>query len=275
MKLTINVKDFDLARTLDSGQVFGFTKKEPGFYEGVIAGKRVKLSQKLELLQAETISSHSNGFRRKLRHYFDLDSDLQPIYEILFHEKAFENCLKDVWGLRIIRQDSWEALACFIISSNNNVKRIQGIWRNLSSRLSHDKNSFPIPIEVARTHERILRELGLGYRAPYLLRTAQFVSANPGSLEGIRAAGYEEAKRKLLAFPGIGEKVADCVLLYGFQKYEAFPVDVWILRVMRKLFFNHRNVSEKQVHRFGQKRWGKHAGYVQQYLFHSARLGLL
>lgn len=178
-------------------------------------------------------------------------------------------------GLRLIRQDSWEALACFIISSNNNVKRIQGIWKNLSERLSHDKKSFPTAREIACRHERTLRDAGLGYRAPFLLRTAQFISINPQTLDAIREAEYSEALKRVIGFPGIGPKVADCVLLYGFQKYEAFPVDVWILRVMRKLYFRGRNVSEERVRRFGQKRWGSLAGYVQQYLFHGVRNGVI
>ena len=182
---------------------------------------------------------------------------------------------KKLKGLRLIRQDPWEALACFIISSNNNVKRIQGIWKNLSERFSHDKKSFPTPHEVACRHERTLREAGLGYRAPFLLRSAQFISANPQTMDAIRAAEYTEALKRVISFPGIGPKVADCVLLYGFQKYEAFPVDVWILRVMRKLYFRGRSIPEARIRRFGQKRWGNLAGYVQQYLFHSARLKIL
>ncbi len=181
---------------------------------------------------------------------------------------------KKLKGLRLIRQDSWEALACFIISSNNNVKRIQGIWKNLSG-FSRDKKSFPAAHEIACLHERSLREAGLGYRAPFLLHTAQFISTNPQTLDAIRGAEYTEALKRVIAFPGIGPKVADCVLLYGFQKYEAFPVDVWILRVMRKLYFRGRSIPEDRIRRFGQKRWGKLAGYVQQYLFHSARLKVI
>ncbi len=269
---TIKAPDFNLEATLESGQVFGFQKSPDGFYEGTIDGREVRLRQDLNFLQVQNHSQKST--EPKVRHFFDLDRDLNPVYEILNKEEPLAKILQKFRGLRLIRQNSWEALACFIISSNNNVKRIQGIWKNLTSRLSADGFSFPKPFEIAKSHERMLRELGLGYRAPFLFRSAQFLAHNPVSLDLIREAEYSEARHRLLQFPGIGPKVADCALLYGFQKYEAFPVDVWILRVMRKLYFRNRKVSEEKIHGFGQKRWGNLAGYVQQYLFHGARSGL-
>ncbi len=272
MKFEIEAADFNLEATLESGQVFGFTKHAVKLYRGAIDGFPLTLWQSSNTLFVDVDSGRSDWAGR-LSNYFDLERDLSPVYQILSERESLGEIVEEFRGLCLIRQDSWEALACFIISSNNNVKRIQGIWRNLSARLGETGTTFPKPLEIARVHERTLRELGLGYRAPYLLRTAQFVSANPVSLELIRRANYEEAKTRLLQFPGIGEKVADCVLLYGFQRYEAFPVDVWILRVMRQLYFKGRSVSEEKIRRFGQKRWGLQAGYVQQYLFHGARRG--
>ena len=270
ISVRIPAPDFNLKATITSGQVFGFTEANDWF-SGQISGKSVELKQTNGSLELRSRFNLVN----EVRNYFDLDRDLSPIYQILKSDAALEKTFPVFRGLRLIKQDSWEALACFILSSNNNVKRIQGIWRNLSLRLSSDGVSFPKPHEIARAHERILRELGLGYRAPYLLRSAQFVSTNPESLRFIREATYEEAKEKLLSFPGIGEKVADCVLLYGFQKLEAFPVDIWILRAIRKLYFRGRSVPERTVLRFGQKRWKEYAGYIQQYVFHSARMGIL
>lgn len=263
----IDAPDFHLEATLESGQVFGFEKAPDGAYEGSVRGIPVRLRQNGALhvespraFPAETVAD-----------YFDLTRDLSGIYALIGAEPALRPALEKYRGLRLIRQDSWEALACFIISSNNNVKRIQGIWKNLAARFG----GFPRPEQIARSHERILRELGLGYRAPFLLSTACFVAANPVCLETIREAPYAEAVRRVIAFPGIGPKVADCALLYGFHKLEAFPVDVWILRAVRKLYFRNRSVSEKRVQAFGQKKWGANAGYVQQYLFHAARMDAL
>ncbi|HTL69936.1 MAG TPA: DNA glycosylase [Candidatus Eisenbacteria bacterium] len=263
----ISSRDFNLDATLDSGQVFGFVR-EPDGWSGRIGGQPVRLAHERGRLRAEGAVT-----QEALRLYFDLDRDLGPLYAHLEGDARLLPALEKYRGLRLIRQDPWEALACFILSSNNNVKRIRHIWRNLSSRLGG--GGFPSAAAVARVHERTLRELGLGYRAPFLSRSAQFVAASPASLSHIRETAYGEARERVLAFPGIGPKVADCVLLYGFQKYEAFPVDVWILRVMRKLYFSGRRVSPERVRFFAAKRWGSHAGYLQQYLFHGVRTGIL
>ncbi len=272
--MIISCDDFNLEATMDSGQVFGFSKTDAGSYEGVLDGRAVRFSKK-----GDTLSVGGAFTSNRIRDYFDLDHDLTTVYETLSAEEKLAPVLGSLKGLRLIRQNSWEALAGFILSSNNNVKRIQRIWRDLSVYFSGRRGSavisFPSAGEIASSHERILRGLGLGYRAPFLLRTAHFVSRNPESLEVIRATDYEDALRRVLAFPGIGPKVADCVLLYGFQKYEAFPVDVWILRVMRSLYFRGRRVSERTVHAYARRRWGGHAGYVQQYLFHGARTKIL
>jgi N-glycosylase/DNA lyase len=266
--VTIQTCDFNLDATLDSGQVFGFRKSEDGAWRGRVYGREVAMRQTKTTLTAEGTDAVA------LAAFFDLERDLTPVYRILREDPLLRPAFRAYRGLRLIRQDSWEALACFILSSNNNVKRIQQIRNNLAARLG-EGGAFPTARQITRSHERTLREIGLGYRAPFLQRTALFVAANPQSLDCVREAGYEEAKSRVLAFPGIGEKVADCVLLYGFQKYESFPVDVWILRIVRKLYFKNRRVSEEKVRRFGQKKWGMHAGYVQQYLFHGVRKGVI
>ena len=265
--MKIHAPDFNLEATLESGQVFGFRKDFDNIFHGFLQKQPVRISQNQTQLcvQAENVSEAT------VKNYFDLDRDLSQLYQVFASdEKLTPFCLR-LKGLRLIRQDSWEALACFIISSNNNVKRIQGIWKNMAEYFA----GFPTAAQIAKSHERTLRSLGLGYRAPFLLRTATFLSNAPDYLETIRNLDYEEARARVISFPGIGPKVADCVLLYGFHKIEAFPVDVWIARVMRKLYFKNRKVSEKRVQAFGQKRWGAHAGYVQQYLFHGARMGIL
>ena len=266
--MKIRCEDFNLAATLESGQVFGFASDAPGRYAGTLLGHPVKLHQREGFLHVQNGSSPLAS--ETVRHYFDLDRDLEVIYSLLRSDFALEPSFRLFKGLRLIRQDPWEALACFIISSNNNVKRIMGIYRNLLRHFGR----FPSPADIARSHERILRGLGLGYRAPFLLRTATFLSNNPDYLETVRGASYEEAKTRVLAFPGIGPKVADCVLLYGFHKLEAFPVDVWIARAMRWFYFRGRKVAEDKIRKFAAKRWGENAGYVQQYLFHSVRTGV-
>ncbi|MBI4358074.1 MAG: DNA-3-methyladenine glycosylase 2, partial [Candidatus Omnitrophica bacterium] len=163
----------------------------------------------------------------------------------------------------------------FIISSNNNIKRIQGIRRSLARNFTSSEFVFPLAQSIARSDEATLRKLGLGYRAPFLLAGARILARGRELLDKIRKADYQEAKACLLKFPGVGEKVADCVLLFGFQNYEAFPVDIWIYRAMKKLYFRNREVSEKRIREFAQRRWGKYAGYIQQYVYHGARKGVI
>ena len=274
--MQIKCGDLNLEATLNSGQVFGFKKGPDGSFSGNLLGHPSQISHTNGQLSIASEYSHSID---KVRSYFDLSQNLDTVYQVLENELPLRPALKAYRGLRVLRQDPWEALACFILSSNNNVKRIQGIHKNLcayfSRRAGRLADTFPSAHEIASSHERILRELGLGYRAPFLLHTAKFLSRNDLYLEQIRSAEHSEALSRVLAFPGIGPKVADCVLLYGFHRLDTFPVDVWILRAMRKIYFRNRRVSEQRVHDFGRKRWGAWSGYVQQYIFHGARNGVL
>ncbi len=233
----------------------------------------MRLRQTANRLHADSsLNGHTASF---VKNYFDLDRDLAPLYQILNDDEILKPSLQTCQGLRIIRQDSWEALACFIISSNNNVKRIQHIWRNLATHFNPESGKFPSAMQIAKSRDKQLRVLGLGYRAPFLWASARFVASCPEILEAIRELPYEEAREKVSAFPGIGPKVADCVLLYGFQKFESFPVDVWIHRMMRKLYFRNHSVPADRMIRFARQRWGPWTGYVQQYLFHGGRTGVL
>ena len=273
--MQIQCKDFNLQTTLESGQVFGFAKGVQGSYSGMLHGSSVEVVQKNGHLDVRGKVS-----ARVIRDYFDLNRDLSSVYAILAEDPVLAPLRTYIKGLRLIRQDSWEALACFIISSNNNVKRIAGIHRNLCEYFARrrgdlDGRPFPSAQEIARSSEKVLRDLGLGYRAPFLWATAMFLSNNPGYLDAVREAEHEEAVERVLAFPGIGPKVADCVLLYGFHRLEFFPVDVWIARIVTKLYFKGRRVPEERIRRFGMKRWGADAGYVQQYLFHGSRTGVI
>jgi N-glycosylase/DNA lyase len=129
---------------------------------------------------------------------------------------------------------------------------------------------FPGPEVLARASERRLRSLGLGYRAPYLNATARRVAEGGLSLAHLRRVEYGLAKRALLGCDGVGDKVADCVALFGCEKYEAFPIDVWMRRVMR-YYFRHRKLTPKRVHEYARRHFGRYAGYAQQYLYHDIR----
>ncbi len=262
--------DFNLEATLESGQVFGYVTPEPGVYEGVAAGVPARLRHENGFLHLDALNGVPLPSEGAIRSYFDLDRDLSPVYAHLAADERLARVRETLKGLRIIRQEPWEAFAGFVISANNNVKRIRLIWRNLAAHFSGSA-IFPTPGEVAESDDATLRKLGLGYRAPYLLESARRIDARPEAFDAIAALEYDAAKAALVEYPGVGPKVADCILLHGFQRYDAFPVDVWILRAIRKAYFRGRRLSEKKACAFGRKRWGSLCGYVQQYIFHGVK----
>lgn len=269
-EMTLHAELFDLESTMDSGQVFGFRKISAQCYEGGFGGQRTVFSQEGPVLR---IRSEEPVDPAAVRRFFDLDRDLDPIHACLDADESLAGLSARFRGLRILKQDAWEATACFIISANNNVKRIQHIWRNLCQGYCGSLISFPTPEAIAASNAGVLRRMGLGYRAPYLFETAKAVAQNRASFEEIHTLDYASARGRVLEFKGVGDKVAECVLLYGFGKQEAFPVDVWIFRAIKKLYFRRRRLTPKKAREFGQKRWGASAGYVQQHLFHGARTG--
>jgi len=180
-------------------------------------------------------------------------------------------------GLRILRQDPWETLASFVLASFNNIKRIEGMIEALCCALGRPvavdgvrSFTFPEPRSIAGSRESKLRQLGLGYRAPYLLATARRVAEGGLPIGHLRRVGYEKLKTALLACEGVGDKVADCVALFGFEKYEAFPVDIWMERVARR-YAGGRPMTRGKVHAWARATFGPYAGYAQQYLYHDIR----
>ena len=257
---------------MDSGQVFGFKKLHQNVYEGIIEGVMAKFRQTGSSLYFNLHSQ--NLVPEKISAYFDLERDLSPVYGFLSMDPKLSPLLK-LKGLRIIKQAPWETIGTFIISSNNNIKRIQGIWQNLAANIGKGKNTFPSAEDLASSSENFLRKLGLGYRAEYLKKTAERVATESSLLDKIEKAGYIEAKNILMEFPGVGGKIADCILLFGYQRFEAFPVDIWIQRVISDLYFHGKKISNEEILKLACEKWGNWAGYVQQYIYHGGRTGIL
>jgi N-glycosylase/DNA lyase len=175
-------------------------------------------------------------------------------------------------GLRILRQPIWECLVSFLLSSNNNVKRISGIVERLCKRYGRDMGgrfAFPEAETLAKAGEAGIKACGAGYRAAYVAEAARAV-AGGFEPDALRHMGYEAAKKELLRLKGAGEKVADCVLLYSCGYGEAFPVDVWVLRAMHN-YFPEAGKSAKEIRLFAAERFGVLSGLAQQYLFHYER----
>ena len=270
----IDAPDFSLEASLASGQTFRWTRHEDWHY-GFLGSSVVKIRQ-----DGERLSCHSSDpalTPNRIRDYFSLDLNLPEVLSSINVDMQIHHAIVRHRGLRVLRQDGWETLASFICASFNNIKRIEGMIERLCQAYGDPVAlngfrgfSFPRPKMLADASERALRTLGLGYRAPYLKATARLVTEGKLPLGQLRRIDYESAKRALLAADGVGDKVADCVALFGCEQYEAFPIDVWMERAMR-YYFRHKHMTRKLVHDYARRHFGPYAGYAQQYLYHYMR----
>ena len=276
MRLQVPAQDFSLKETIESGQVFRW-KPHPtdGSFYGYIGNTAMKVRQEDAVLLVDTADERLTPER--VAHYFALDQDLPKILAAIDVDPYIHEAIVRYHGLRIVRQDSWECLASFILSSFNNIVRIQGMIERLCTAFGEPAAfngfrgcTFPEPQRLAMVPEKRLRELGLGYRAAYLRSTARMIASGKFSLSMLAQADYATTKLALQHCDGVGEKVADCVALFGLQKYEAFPVDVWIGRAMRH-YFRGKKMTPARIRVFAAEHFGPWAGYAQQYLFHHLR----
>ncbi|MBI3321709.1 MAG: 8-oxoguanine DNA glycosylase [Candidatus Omnitrophica bacterium] len=270
----IPAAEFSLQASLSSGQTFRWRAHE-GWCYGFIGPSVAKVRQEGDRLLCETSDPALSPER--LRRYFALDLDLPEVLSSINVDMQVHQAIGRHRGLRVLRQDGWETLASFICAAFNNIKRIEGMIERLCQAYGEPVAlngfrgfSFPRPEAVAGASERRLRSLGLGYRAPYLKATARLVADGGLPAEHLRRVDYDAAKRALLGCDGVGDKVADCVALFGFEKYEAFPIDVWMERVMR-YYFRHRRMTRARLHAYARRHFGPYAGYAQQYLYHDIR----
>ena len=258
-----NVTDLDLAQTLDCGQSFRWVENSDGSFSGVAFGKSVKvLLSGTDLI----IENSSENDRRLWWDYFDLGLDYGKIRgDISKIHPVLSEAAKYAPGIRILRQEPYEALCTFIISQNNNIKRIKGIVQRLcesfGDALPDGQFAFPNARKMAQLSVDDLAPLRAGFRARYLCDAAKKVAGGEVNLDFCRTAGYDDARAELMKITGVGIKVADCTLLFGMHRVEAFPIDVWMKRAMEKLF------PEMKADDFGE-----YAGIAQQYIFHYSRM---
>ncbi len=293
--IKIPASDFDLAKTLDSGQVFHWQKMDNGFV-GAIGDCAVYVEQQEHLLRAKFGAGkldrlNRSSFKRLVTNYFALDHPLAAICAS-FPDDPTMNVARDFCrGLRIIRQPKWECLATFICSSMKQVAHIRQISRALRERFGEPRKidppspglrrvgamtlfTFPSAERLAASSENELRKCALGYRAKNLLGTARLVSNGGVDLKAMRELPDDDLRKALCALPGVGAKVANCVMLFAYERLRAFPIDVWIERVLRERYFPRaRKLNAGRIRAFTEGYFGVHGGYAQQYLFHLARTG--
>lgn len=257
------VKDLDLAQTLDCGQSFRWTEREDGSFEGIAFGKCVTVRLEKNTLYIE--NADKADFENIWYDYFDLSLDYGKIREEIskIHPVLCE-AAKYAPGIRILRQEPYEALCTFIISQNNNIKRIKGIVQRLCESFGEKIDggyAFPTAEKMSNLSPDDLAPLRAGFRNRYLVDAAKKVASGEVDLEKCRKCDYDEARAELMKITGVGVKVADCTLLFGLHRIEAFPVDVWMKRAMEKLFPNMKPDD-----------FGEYAGIAQQYIFHYSRM---
>lgn len=273
------VRDYHLAATLDSGQVFRWQRIENSWH-GVVGTQWVRLTQTPEGIRAETAAAVDNW--DWLRRFLQTEMDLAAILKTFPDDEPMRQAVAACRGLRLLRQDPWECLASFILSSTKQIVQIRQIvaclcerfgepCRATSSAAPWPHRTFPAPQQIAALAEADLRACKMGFRAPSLLAAARHVADGRLDLERIRQLDYPAARAELMKLRGVGGKIADCVLLFAYGFDTAFPVDVWIERALQELYFPRRRASEKRLQNFAATHFGPHAGYAQQYLFHYMR----
>ena len=279
---------FDLDFSLCCGQTFRW-KKRGNWWYGTVGGNVFKARQSGRKLEFE------NASEEFVRKYFGLNDNLPEIFSQIDKDKHIGTAIEEFMGLRILRQDPWECLISYICATYKNIAAIERMLSLLSRRFGEEVVfdgysffTFPTPMKLAKATSENLRECELGYRAKYVSQTSKEIFKNHYELEHLKKATYDQAKEELLRFPGVGPKVADCVMLFSLEKLEAFPVDVWIKRAVSKYYAAHfpsnlvRRMSQekslstaeyKQLNLFGRSYFGQYAGYAQEYLYYHERIG--
>jgi N-glycosylase/DNA lyase len=291
-EILLPVRDYDLAATLDSGQVFRWQRSEDGSsanansWLGVVGNHPVRLTQTRDGIFAETAAPVEDW--TWLRDFLQTKTDLAAVLKTFPDDEPMRRAVAACRGLRVVRQEPWECLASFILSSTKQIVQIRQIIALLCERFGERCSvepvarsdsatgrtlqfAFPTPQRLAVTTESELRACKMGFRAPHLLAAARQIAEGKLDLENIRNLPLTDARAELMKLRGVGGKIADCVLLFAYGFDAAFPVDVWVERALQQLYFPRRRASEKRLRHFAATHFGPHAGYAQQYLFHYMR----
>jgi len=260
---------FSLDFTLQCGQAFRW-KKIGEWWNGVVRQNVVKVRQNEHVLEFQTYPEELDS--KFLESYFRLDDELLKIYSLIVKDEHIKATVERFKGLRLMRQEPWECLISYICATNKNIPAIKDMILNISKRFGEkllfdgqEFYTFPKPKDLANTSIEELKACKLGFRAERVLEVSRKVNAGEFNLECLKKLNYAQAKNELMKLPGVGPKVADCVLLFSLDKLEAFPIDVWMRRIV---------ITRGEYNRiglFGRTYFGKFVGYAQEYLFHFQR----
>lgn len=270
-----DAEDFELKHIFECGQCFRWDEEPDGAYIGIADNYVLKIAK--ENTNIRLYNTSSEIFEHVWRKYFDFETDYGYIKRVLSRDPVLNTAIKAGNGIRILNQDLWETLISFIISASNNIPRIKGIISRLCENFGNKIEymgetyySFPSPENIAKLELQELSVIRAGFRDKYILSAARQVASGEVLLNNIYSMDTVSAKKELTSFAGVGPKVADCVLLFALHKTDAFPVDVWVKRIMEYCYF-HEDTKKDDISRFAMNKFGEYAGYAQQYLFYWAR----
>lgn len=273
-------QNFHIGQILECGQCFRFEKLEDMYYTLVAFGKVLYVQQ-----TANSVEFSYNGYTLDAAEfesiwlpYFDLQRDYGAIIsKITSNDSVMRSAVNFAPGIRILQQEPWEMLISFIVSANNRIPQIKQVVKNISAQygtqIDAQNHTFPDATTLSKVTASDLRALKTGFRDKYIVDAAQKTVS--GALDMNRNTGMptEDLRKSLLSVAGVGEKVAHCILLFGYGRMDTFPVDTWVRKVMQQYYFDGSAASPAQIHSLAQERFGELSGFAQQYLFHYIRMG--
>lgn len=278
----VDLTSFELKDIFDCGQCFRWNKQLDGSYIGIIKNNVIKVSKKGKYINFKSVGE--DNLEEIVNNYFDLNRDYEQIKNILSQiDDNMKESIKYGEGIRILNQDIWETIISFIISANNNIPRIKGIIEKISKKYGNkiifeneEYYTFPTIEELSKASVDDLRKLGLGFRDIRVYETTKIIKNKIIDIEYLKnEKDFEKVRNELLKLPGVGPKVADCILLFSeLKRLEAFPIDVWVRRVMNELYIHNNDenkVKKEQIKKIANEKFGNLAGIAQQYLFYWKR----
>ncbi|MCH5186953.1 MAG: DNA-3-methyladenine glycosylase 2 family protein [Oscillospiraceae bacterium] len=272
-QITVPGKDFNLAHTFDCGQCFRWNRGDDGSYIGVAGGRVARLRESGGEIIIENCSDED--YAAFWRDYLDLSRDYGEIKKAVSVNDVMRSAVDYGYGIRLLRQEFFETLMSYIISQNNSIPNIKRVVERLCAAYGepiefegHTYYSFPTPEKLAALEPEDFRALGAGFRDRYLSGAARLVHSGEMSFESLTAMSTTEARETLMKIKGVGNKVCDCVMLFSLGKYDLFPTDTWINKVMAEKFGTG---SVKTAKSEGERLFGEYSGFAQQYLFYWRR----
>lgn len=277
--IQFKVNHLNIKQIFECGQAFRWEQIGPDTWIGVVEKTVIRCWQEADTLCLEALNESGSEDMGFWAHYFDIDRNYDDLKQtLLLRSPDLADALEFGSGIRVLNQDLFEMLITFILSSNNHIPRIKQLIMRLCQRYGeplHRVNencyySFPTAKSLAAADLEELRSLGLGYRDAYVLETSKAVCEMALDFEGLKKLSYNEAKKVLLSFNGVGPKVADCILLFGLGKPEAFPIDTWVKKTLARRY-NLQNAAPKAIELFIEQQFGDLKGFAQQFLFYFER----